>query len=147
MGRDDVEKAESVDPFRVSADETQLKNCSQTALAHVGDAVYELLVRTYLTLSGDRTASRLHRDKLSYVRAEAQAEIFEKIFPILTPEEQEICRRGRNTHVRSLPKSVSPADYHAATALETLFGWLYLTGSRERIGKLFQFVTDTVSET
>ena len=110
---------------------------SNLALAHIGDGVYELLVRTDLCRSGDLTAGALHRDTVRRVSAVAQAKAAHRLLPLLTEEESEIYRRARNTRVSAVPQGCSPGEYHAATALEALFGWLYLRGQADRIARLF----------
>ncbi len=115
---------------------------SMLGLAHVGDAVYELLVRTYLCDQGHCSVSELHRLTVSMVNAPAQARAAEKLIPALTEEELSVYRRGRNTRVNSVPHNADIGQYHAATGVEALFGWLYLQGRLERIGELFGLVTD-----
>lgn len=112
------------------------------ALAHVGDAVYELLVRSTLCVQSHAPVMQLHRLTVERVRAEAQAETAEKLLPHLTEEELAVFKRGRNTKVNSVPHHADVAQYHAATGLEALFGWLYLQGKTERIGALFAAVTE-----
>ena len=111
------------------------------ALAHIGDGVYELLTRTYLAESGVTAVNKLHRATVSHVCAPAQARAAEAIQPILTGEELEVYRRGRNTRVNSVPKAADLAQYHAATGLEALFGWLWLRGERARAEELFAAVS------
>lgn len=115
---------------------------SMLALAHVGDAVYELLVRSMLTLRGPAQVQDLHRSTVAYVRAEAQAKAAEKILPLLSEEEAAVWRRGRNCRVHGIPPHANPGEYHAATGLEALFGWLYLQGKEERVRALFQSITE-----
>ena len=115
----------------------QLRQMNLLALAHVGDGVYELLVRTLLCASGTSTAKKLHFDTVQRVCASAQARASTRILPVLTEEESDIFRRGRNAKVHSVPKAAALGDYHAATALEALFGYLYLSGQTERINELF----------
>lgn len=110
---------------------------SNLGLAHIGDGVYELMVRSYLICEGKTTASNLHKSTVRYVSAPAQAEFAQRIMDLLTEEEMSVYKRGRNTRVNSVPKNANRAQYHAATGLETLFGWLYLKGERERLGELF----------
>ena len=125
----------------VALSERELKELSTLALAHIGDCVYELLVRTYLLRRGEHTNRRVHEATLAYVSAPAQARAMEKILPCLTEEERTVWKRGRNSYVNSIPKNASVADYHAATGLEALFGWLYLRGERGRAGELFDLIT------
>ena len=111
---------------------------SSVGLAHMGDAVYEILVRTWLCTHGGATGRGLHKATIQMVRAEAQAESAEYILPYLTEQEQDIFRRGRNAQVyHTIPAHASRAQYAKATALEALFGWLYLNGQRERVNELF----------
>ena len=117
--------------------DAELGKLSILALAHVGDAVYELLVRTLLAERGVATALQLHRETVARVKAPAQAKAAAVILPHLTEAEHDVYRRGRNSHVNSVPHAASKAEYHAATGLEAVFGWLYLAGERERIRELF----------
>ena len=110
---------------------------SALALAHIGDGVFELLVRTRLCLLGGTTNSRLHRQTVSLVRAASQAEFAEKLLPLLSEEELSFYKRGRNAHAHGVPKSVTPVQYAKATGLEALFGALYLLGQKERLQELF----------
>lgn len=115
----------------------EINKISMLGLAHVGDAVYELLTRTMLCLEGHSAAHELHRLTVSYVKAPAQARAAERLLPRLTEAERELYRRGRNTKVHAVPQGAQPAEYHAATGLEALFGWLYLQGETERLEELF----------
>lgn len=115
----------------------ELGGLSILALAHVGDAVYELLVRSHLAEAGKGKVVDLHRATVAVVKAGAQAKAAAVILPMLTEEERSVYRRGRNSHVNSVPHAASKAEYHAATGLEAVFGWLYLAGERERIRELF----------
>ena len=111
-------------------------------LAFAGDAVYGLLVREYLLKSGSRPVKELHTLAVEMVRAEAQAKAAHIIMPMLSPEEADIYRRGRNAKVGGIPKSATPGEYHSATGLESLFGWLYLNGSGDRIEELFDAICE-----
>ena len=118
-------------------DDAAIARMSSLALAHVGDAVYEVLVRSYLACGGTQTAKNLHSRTIALVRASAQAEAIQRILPLLTEEEQEKYRHGRNAKPKTVPNSASVAEYAHATALEALFGWLYLKQRYERINLLF----------
>ena len=133
------------DCFDIKLSEAELRDISSLALAHVGDAVYELLVRAYVCRHGEVTSNAMHRASVSFVSAGAQAHAMTKIEPLLTPEEQTVYKRGRNAHVNSVPHGSTVGEYHSATGLETLFGWLYLSGRRERIGELFFAAMDGVN--
>ncbi len=110
---------------------------SSIGLAHMGDAVFELLVRAWLCAHGGATGRGMHRAAVALVCAESQAEKAEKILPLLTEEERSVFRRGRNAQVHTVPHHASRAQYGEATALEALLGWLYLRGETERINALF----------
>lgn len=126
-----------VDYFNTILANDELRVMSSIALAHMGDAVYELLVRTYLCAHGKATGKGLHRATVALVCAPKQAELSERILPLLTEEEADVFRRGRNANVHTIPHSADRAQYQKATALEALFGYLYLRGERERINLLF----------
>ena len=128
--------------FAVEMEKRQVDAITNLGLAHVGDGVYELLVRSYLCLRGDVTVKRLHKDTVELVKAPAQAVLVEKILPVLTEEEQAYYRRGKNSHTHAAPKSASPKEYAKATGLETLFGALYLLGRRERLNHLFALMME-----
>ena len=123
--------------FHLHLTEDAIRNISSIGLAHLGDAVYELLVRSWLCAHGKATGRNLHRAAVELVRAQAQAQRCQKILPMLTEEELAVFKRGRNAHVNSIPHSASRSDYLKATALESLLGWLYLCGQEERINQLF----------
>ncbi len=122
--------------------DAEIGQVSTLGLAHIGDGVYELLTRTALVESGVTSVQKLHRQTVARVRASAQARAAEKLAPALTQAEADIYKRGRNARVNSVPKNASLADYHAATGLEALFGWLWLSGGRERIHELFALITE-----
>lgn len=126
-----------MDLFKPNMDEKQVGAMSMLGLAHIGDAVYELLTRTRLCGLGVTKVSELHRMTVATVNAPAQAEAAQRILPKLTEEEAAIYRRGRNTKVNSVPQKADIAQYHAATGLEALLGWLYLLGRLDRIGELY----------
>lgn len=130
------------DYFTIHMTGEELQNVSVLALAHIGDAVYELLVRSWLCAGGKCTAKVLHKTSVSYVRAPAQAQAMERLLPQLTEDEHALYKRGRNAKVNSVPKNAEISDYHAATGLETLFGYLYLKGDTERINQLFAFIAE-----
>ena len=126
-----------MDYFDPKMDIRDVNAVSMLGLAHVGDGVYELLVRAMLCQNGHKQVNDLHRLTVSYVNAPAQAKAIRRIMDSLTPEETEVYKRGRNARVNSVPQHANIGEYHAATGLEALFGWLYLLGRRERIGELF----------
>ena len=130
-----------MDYFHLSAGQ-EINQISSLGLAHLGDAVYELMVRSWLCLHGKATNKGLHKAAVTYVSAPAQAQRAEKILPILTEEEQDVFRRGRNSHTAAVPKGASVGEYHTATAMEALFGWLYLNGKTERLNELLSLMME-----
>lgn len=128
------------DYFALSANRETLLGISNLGLAHLGDAVFELMVRSKLCLEGKATAKGLHKATVKYVAAPSQARMAEKILPLLTEEEADVFRRGRNASPHSIPQSASREEYQTATALEALFGWLYLQGCRDRLNELFDIM-------
>ena len=133
------------DYFHLNIDRDALLSLSTLGLAHLGDGVYEVMVRSWLVLHGKAKAKDLHRATVKYVAAPAQAERFEAIQPLLTDEETDVFRRGRNTAPHSIPKAASRAQYQTATGLEALFGWLYLQGRTQRLNELFSAMMEEMS--
>ena len=119
-----------------------LAQLSVLSLAHVGDGVYELLVRTHLARSGALKVAQQHKQTVAYVSAPAQARFIEAIMDALTPEETAVYKRGRNARVNSVPSGCTVSQYHAATGLETLFGWLWLSGQPARCERLFDLILE-----
>lgn len=107
-----------------------------SALAYYGDAVIELMVREYLIKTGISNAGRLNKLSRSFVTASKQSECVENILPVLSDEETDIFKRGRNMH-GGHPKSASVGDYRRATGFETLMGYLYVTENTQRARELF----------
>lgn len=130
------------DFFRLNAAPDNIRAISSLGLAHLGDAVFELMVRSMLCLQGKATSKGLHKATVRYVAAPSQAAMAEKILPRLTEEESDVFRRGRNASPHSVPKAASRADYQTATALESLFGYLYLQGQTERLNELFTLMME-----
>ena len=123
-----------------------MKTVSPLTLAFVGDGVYELLVREFIVSKGNCPVKKLNGAKVKMVCCEFQAAAGRDIlYPMLSEEEAEVYLRGRNAHVGHVPKNASVADYHGATALEALFGYLYLTGNATRLQELFEAILKNVS--
>ena len=118
----------------------ELRTISVLGLAHVGDAVFELMVRTWLCINGTSTAKQLHGGSVAFVSAKAQAEAAERMLPTLSEEERTIFKRGRNAHANTVPRGSTYEEYHIATGVEALFGHLYLSGKTDRLGELFEMV-------
>ncbi len=127
-----------MDYFHLQVEKDRINQISSLGLAHVGDGVYELMVRSWLVLHGKATNKGLHKATVHYVAAPAQAERAERILPQLTQEEQDVFRRGRNSSPHTIPKAASREQYQTATALEALFGWLWLRGETGRLNELFE---------
>ncbi len=116
---------------------------SPSVLAFVGDGVYGLCVRTKLAET-NRPSGELHKLSVQYVNATAQAKAFEIIKEDLTEKEMSVFKRGRNFHTGNTPKNSTGGDYHTATGLETLFGFLYLSKQKERIEELFEKILENI---
>ena len=130
--------------FQMNFTPTQVGAISNLGLAHVGDGVYELMVRSYLCAKGDQTVLKLHKDSVNLVKAPTQAKFADLIKPHLTEEEFAYFRRGKNAHTHAAPKSATPQEYAKATGLETLFGALYLLGRTDRLNALFGMMVETL---
>lgn len=123
--------------FRMNMEKRDIDAISNLGLAHIGDAVFEVLCRSYLCAKGGKTVDRLHRETVRLVKAPSQAKFAEILLPSLTEAELSYYRRGKNSHVHAVPKGATPAEYAKATGLESLFGALYLSGQTERLNELF----------
>lgn len=125
------------DYFHLNASPDEIRAVSSLGLAHLGDGVFELMVRSWLVLRGKATSRGLHKATVRFVAAPAQAAMVKKLEGVLTEEEADVFRRGRNTSPHMVPKAASREEYQTATALEALFGYLYLQGRTERLNELF----------
>ncbi len=117
---------------------TPYQSYSSLTLAYVGDSVYELFIRTKLTKDCDKKVNRLHKEAKNFVSAKAQCAISEKLSDEFTPEETDIFKRGRNTKVNTKAKNADFKEYHTATGLEALIGYLYLTKQEARLTELLE---------
>lgn len=115
-------------------------------LAFVGDGVFDLLVREYLVSTSAAHVGELNQVKVRMVNCKSQAEFVKMLLPELSGEELEIYKRGRNTKVNSASKHSTISDYHAATGLEALFGYLHLKGEHERIKELFALILNYINQ-
>ena len=111
----------------------KVNSLNSVTLAYIGDAVFSLYVRTRIVESADLKSGELNSRVNAYVKATAQSAMLEKVFDALTEEEKDVARRGRNCHTPAKAKNTGLMDYKRATALEALFGWLYLKGDTERL--------------
>ena len=110
--------------------------------AYVGDAVYELYIRTQLINKSNAKPHKLHMESIKYVKAKAQADILKKLQDILTEEEKDIVRRGRNTENHHVAKNANVADYAQSTAFEALIGYLYLSKKDDRLKEILDSCID-----
>ena len=113
---------------------------SPVTLAFLGDSVFELLVRERLVAGGGMPAGKLHQASVRKVKAAAQALAYQAVLDSATETEREILRRGRNVSLSRLPKSCTPDEYHKATAIEALLGYLYLSGEQQRLEEIFEVI-------
>ena len=116
------------------------REMSPLTLAFYGDSVYETLIRRKIVEKGSAPSHKLHAQSVAMARAGFQARAAELIQPLLTEQEADILRRGRNASGATVPRSSNPKDYRLATALEALFGFLLLTGGTERAEELFEVI-------
>ncbi|SEF96048.1 ribonuclease-3 family protein [Caloramator fervidus] len=128
----------------IDRQEKNVKLLNPLIWAYVGDVVYEMYIRTYLVSEGIRTPHNIHVESVKFVKASNQSKFLEVILPYLTEEEVEIVRRGRNAKSYSVPKNANVLDYRRATALEALFGYLYLNKRVERIDELFKIIFENI---
>lgn len=117
---------------------TDIRTYSPLTLAYIGDAIYELVIRTILVEKGNTQVNKLHQRASKLVKASAQSEIIEKLKPYLTEEEMGIFKRGRNAKSFTMAKNASMSDYRRATGFEALMGYLYLTEQWDRMLELIK---------
>lgn len=123
--------------------EKDVKNLNPLVLAFVGDAVYEVFVRTYLVdKNRDMLVHKLHVKAIKFVKAHSQSEIIKELFDKLSEEELYFFKRGRNAKSGTVPKNADVQDYRFATGFETLIGYLYLTKKYDRLDYLLRIIID-----
>lgn len=127
-----------------SWDVKKAKMLSPLQLAYIGDAVYELCVRTYLIEQSTLSVNELHREAVNFVKAKVQADVILSMEEELTEEEWSIVKRGRNAKTTSVPKNANLIDYKYATGFEALIGYLYLTGQKDRLSEIFHMTLKKV---
>ena len=130
---DDLPRAEGHLPLLPGMKCAEAAAYAPLTLAFVGDAVYELLVRTMLVQEAERRPNELNRASSALARAKSQSDAMEAIEPCLTKEEYDIYRRGRNAKSHTMAKNATVADYRRATGFEALVGYLYLSGQMRRL--------------
>jgi ribonuclease-3 family protein len=116
--------------------DVDIRTFSPLALAYIGDSVFDIIIRTKVIAKGNVPVSKMHKACSDVVRASAQAQLLDAIAEDLTPEEEEVVRRGRNAKSKTTAKNASVIDYRNATALEALLGYLYMTGETQRMQEL-----------
>lgn len=119
-------------------EDTDIRTYSPLTLAYIGDAIYELVIRTILVEKRNTQVNKLHQRASKLVKASAQSEIIEKLKPYLTEEEMGIFKRGRNAKSFTMAKNASMSDYRRATGFEALMGHLYLTEQWDRMLELIK---------
>lgn len=128
----------------IAACENDARMMNPLVWAYIGDAVYEVYVRSYIISKGRKSSFELHRESIKYVKAEAQSSILEMLTESLSEEERNIVRRGRNTKTYHVPKNADVIDYRRATALEALIGYLYLMKRYERLDEIMKMILEAV---
>ncbi len=120
--------------------EKEILGLNPLVLAFVGDSVQQLMVRTKLASTSTAKAGELHKLQSEQIKASAQAKYMDEIMSILTEDEIAIFKRARNTHMNTMAKNASVADYKKASGFEAVIGYLYLLGKNERLEELFEFI-------
>lgn len=123
---------------RLLSDKCDASKLSPLTLAFVGDGVFDLMVRERIVCNANASVGALNKQKVSIVCCENQSDIIQKLMPILSEKELAIFKRGRNAHTSHTPKNATSSQYHNATGLETLLGYLYLEGNIKRLVELFE---------
>lgn len=126
--------------------ELDIREYNIKTLAYMGDAVYELYVREYVVKNSREVASKLHRKTIKYVSAKAQEYAMSRIYELLTEEEKEVYRRGRNANANTVPKNTDIVIYKKATGFEAVIGYLYLTKQKRRLEDIVKESIKVISE-
>ena len=121
-----------------------IRTYSPLTLAYIGDAIYDLVIRTMLVEQGNSSVNKLHHRASGFVKAKAQKQVLEAIEPLLTEEEHGYYKRGRNAKSFTTAKNATIVEYRVATGFEALLGFLYLTGQMERLLELVKYGTDAL---
>ncbi|MDI3311038.1 MAG: ribonuclease III domain-containing protein [Thermoanaerobacterium sp.] len=114
-------------------------NLSPLIMAFIGDSVYDLFIRTNISVKGNRPINKIHRECVNYVKASSQSEILKNLYDIFDEEEKDIIRRGRNVKSATIPKHAGIEEYRLATAFEALLGYLYLLGRYDRLDEILNY--------
>ncbi len=123
-----------------------IRTYSPLTLAYIGDAIYDLVIRTMLIMRGNSQVNKLHKRASNFVKAAAQKQIMEVLEPLLTPQEHSYYKRGRNAKSFTTAKNASIVEYRVATGFEALLGFLYLTGQMERLMELVNIGTNALTQ-
>ena len=124
--------------LKIDRPKEEVELMSPLTWAYIGDAVYELYIRNKLINETNLKPHKLHIEAIKYVKAKSQAEKLNEIYEILTDEEKDIVRRGRNTQNHHLPKNSNVQEYMYSTAFEALIGYLYLTKQSTRLKEILE---------
>lgn len=122
--------------------EVDIRTYSPLTLAYIGDGIYDPVIRSVVVGKGNTRAGELHKRTSQIVKAHTQAEMMEVLLPLLTEEEADIYRRGRNAKSPTMAKNATMSDYRKATGFEALMGWLYLQDEFERLVELVKTGVD-----
>jgi len=131
---------------KFNGDENAARQLNPLILASIGDAMYSLNIRCHMVANHDFNAHMLHMNSAKMVRASAQREAYYKIESLLKEDEQYIAKRGRNAHPGTVPKNADILDYRIATALEAVFGYLYILNKTDRINLLIKTILENENE-
>ncbi|SEP74599.1 ribonuclease-3 family protein [Lachnospiraceae bacterium RM5] len=122
----------------------EIETYSPLTLAYIGDAVYELIIRTLVVAKGNKQVNKLHKESSSLVKASTQADMIENIKEILTEDEEVIFKRGRNAKSFSKAKNATMSEYRQATGFEALIGYLYLSKKSDRMIEIINYGLDKI---
>lgn len=135
------------DIYNVKLSISEAKQLNPLVLAFVGDAIYEVLVRTYIVNKNkDMKVHKLHVKAISFVKAHAQSEFMKMLMNELNQEEMSIFKRGRNTKSATVPKNANVTEYRIATGFEALFGYLYISNQNNRLNEIFKLIIEAYEE-
>ena len=123
-------------------DKIDLQTVSMQTLAFIGDAVYNVYIRSYLAAQNNRKTGLLHRDSIKYVSAKGQSSTIDKIMDILSEEEIDVYKRGRNTSIHSVSKNVDVIEYKKSTGFEALIGYLELSNNHSRVDEIMNYILE-----
>lgn len=124
----------------IKLEENEIRQLNPLIWAYIGDAVYEVYIRSFIITNGRKTSKDLHKESINFVKAGAQSDYLEVIINELTEDEQYIVKRTRNTKSNHVPKNADVIDYRRATALEGLIGYLYLTKNFSRLDEIMHII-------